>query len=131
MPMMLLSTLAWSGIWSGGPSCYLETWWQKLKKQICKAIDPLLAACLGPLAHCQNLESLILFCRNYFGRYLYNIFLIFDARAPSRNKMFLSLLLAKVFKNSGEGKVTTMHRSKTYWFSYLNLTKSFCLLDQL
>ena len=43
-------------IWAGAPSCYLELL-DKLQKQICRIVGPLLAACLGPLAHRQNVAS--------------------------------------------------------------------------
>ena len=39
-------------VWAGAPSCYLELL-DKLKKGICKTVDPSLAASLEPLAHCQ------------------------------------------------------------------------------
>ena len=42
-------------VWAGAPSCY-------------RTIGPLLAAPLQPLAHRQNVASLILFHRYYFGR---------------------------------------------------------------
>ena len=53
-------------IWAGAPSCYLELL-DKLKKQICRTVGSSLAASLEPLAH-QNVASLSLFCRYYFGR---------------------------------------------------------------
>ena len=46
-------------IWAAAPSCYLELS-DKLQKQICRTIVPLLAACLEPLAYCQNGDSLSL-----------------------------------------------------------------------
>ena len=55
-------------VWAGALTCYLELL-DKLQKQICRTIVPLLAACLEPLAHCQNGASLSLFYRYYFGRY--------------------------------------------------------------
>ena len=51
-------------VWAGGPSCYLEL----LQKRICRTVGPSLAASLEPLAHRQNVASLSLFCRYYFGR---------------------------------------------------------------
>ena len=51
----------------GAPSCYLELL-DKLQKQICRTVGPLLAAFLEPLAHCQNVVSLSLSYRYYFGR---------------------------------------------------------------
>ena len=53
---------------TGAPSCYLELL-DKLQKQICRTAGPSLAASLEPLAHHQNLASLSLFDRYYFGRY--------------------------------------------------------------
>ena len=58
---------------AGAPSCYLEQLDEllcaaELLKQICRTVGPLLAASLEPLAYCQNLSSLSLFCRYYFGR---------------------------------------------------------------
>ena len=49
-------------IWTGAPSCYLELL-DKLQKQICRTVGPSLAASLEPLAHCQNVASLSIFCR--------------------------------------------------------------------
>ena len=49
-------------VWAGAPSCYLELL-DKLQKQICWTVGPLLAASLEPLAHCQNVTSLSLFYR--------------------------------------------------------------------
>ena len=40
----------------------------KLQKWICRTVGPSLAASLKPLAHCQNVASLSLFYRYYFGR---------------------------------------------------------------
>ena len=48
-------------------SCYLELL-DKLQKPLCRNAGPSLAASLEPLAHCQNVASLNLFCRYYFGR---------------------------------------------------------------
>ena len=59
-------------VWAGAPSCYLELL-DKLQKQICRTIVPLLAACLEPWAHCQNGASLSLFYRYYFGRYSWKL----------------------------------------------------------
>ena len=53
-------------IWAGAPSCYLLL--DKVQKWICWTVGPSLAASLEPLAHHQNLASLSLFCRYYFGR---------------------------------------------------------------
>ena len=52
-------------VWAGVRSCYLELL-DQLQKQICYKYA--LATSLEPLAHCQNLASLSLFCRCYFGR---------------------------------------------------------------
>ena len=49
-------------VWAGDPSCYLELL-DKLQKQICWTVGPLLAASLEPWAHCQNVTSLSLFYR--------------------------------------------------------------------
>ena len=46
-------------VWAGAP---------KLQKWICRTVSPSLAASLEPLAHCQNVASLSLFYRFYFGR---------------------------------------------------------------
>ena len=54
-------------VWTGAPSCFLELL-DKLQKQICRAVDPSLAASLKPLAYCQNLVSLNLFWRYCLGR---------------------------------------------------------------
>ena len=56
-------------IWTGALSCYLELL-GKLQKQICKTVDPSVATSLEPLAHHQNVASLNLFYRYYFGRCL-------------------------------------------------------------
>ena len=54
-------------VWGGAPSCYLELL-DKLQKRICRIVGSSLAASLEPLAHCQNVASLSLFYRYYFGR---------------------------------------------------------------
>ena len=54
-------------VWTGAPSCYLDLL-DKLQKRICRIVGPLLAASLEPLAHRQNVASLSLFYRYYFGR---------------------------------------------------------------
>ena len=51
----------------GAPNCYLELF-DKLQKQICRTVGPLLAASLEPLAYHQNVARLNLFYRYYFGR---------------------------------------------------------------
>ena len=54
-------------VWAGAPSCYLELL-DKLQKQICRTVGPSLAASLEPLAYRQNVASLSLLYRYYFGR---------------------------------------------------------------
>ena len=54
-------------VWAGDPSCYLELL-NKLQKRICRTIGTSLVAFLEPLAHRQNVTSLSLFYRYYFGR---------------------------------------------------------------
>ena len=54
-------------VWAGAPSCYLALL-DKLQKQICRTVGPSLATSLETLAHCQNVASLSLFYRYYFGR---------------------------------------------------------------
>ena len=54
-------------VWAGAPSCYLELL-DRLQKRICRSVDPSLASSFEPLAHRQNVTSLNLFYRYYFGR---------------------------------------------------------------
>ena len=54
-------------VWAGAPSCCLELL-DKLQKRICRTVGPSLAASLEPLAHRQNVASLSLFYRYYFGQ---------------------------------------------------------------
>ena len=54
-------------VWAGAPSCYLELL-DKLQKRICRTVGPSLIASLEPLAHHQNLASVSLSYRSYFGR---------------------------------------------------------------
>ena len=54
-------------VWAGTPSCYLELL-DKLQKRICRTVGPSLSVSLKPLAHHQNVVSLSLFYRYYFGR---------------------------------------------------------------
>ena len=54
-------------VWAGALSCYLELL-DKLQKRICRTDVPSLAASLEPLAHHQNVASLSLCYRYYFGR---------------------------------------------------------------
>ena len=44
-------------VWSGAPSCYLESL-DKLQKQICRTVGPSLVACLEPWAYRRNVASL-------------------------------------------------------------------------
>ena len=55
-------------VWYVTPSRFLELL-DKLQKKICKTVSPSLAASLELLAHHQNIASLSLFYRYYFGRY--------------------------------------------------------------
>ena len=66
-------------VWAGAPSCYLELL-DKLQKRICRTVGPSLAASLEPLAHCQNVASLSLFYRYYFGRYSAELALLVPLR---------------------------------------------------
>ena len=50
----------------GAPSCYLELL-DKLQKWICRTTGPSLATSLETLSDCQNVASLSLFYRYYFG----------------------------------------------------------------
>ena len=54
-------------VWAGAPSCYLELL-DQLPKRICSIVDPSLAASLETLAQHQNVVSLSLFYKYYFGR---------------------------------------------------------------
>ena len=54
-------------VWTGAPNCCLELL-DKLQKRIWRTAGPSLAAALEPLAHCENVASLSLFYRYYFGR---------------------------------------------------------------
>ena len=62
----------WCHICVGTRSCYLELL-DKLQKQICRTVGPSLTPCLGPLAHEQNVTSLSLFYRYYFGKCSYRL----------------------------------------------------------
>ena len=55
-------------VWAGAPSCYLELLDKPQKRMICRTVGPSLATSLEPLAPCQNVASLSLFYRYYFGR---------------------------------------------------------------
>ena len=52
--------------WSFSPLEMLD----ELQKQLCRSVDPSLAASLEPFAHCWNKVSLRFFYRYYFGRSL-------------------------------------------------------------
>ena len=54
-------------IWAGAPGCYLELL-DKLQRRICRTISPSLAVSLEPLGYHQNVGSLSLFYKYYFGR---------------------------------------------------------------
>ena len=54
-------------VWAGAPSCYLKLL-DKLQKRVCRTAGPSLAVSLEPLAYSQNVASLSLFYRYYFGR---------------------------------------------------------------
>ena len=54
-------------VWAGAPSYYLELL-DELQKWTCRTAGASFTACLEPLAHCQNVASLSLFYRYYFGR---------------------------------------------------------------
>ena len=56
-----------SHVWAGAPICFLELL-DKLQQPICRTVGPSLAACLESLVHRQNIASLSLFYRYYFGR---------------------------------------------------------------
>ena len=56
-------------VWAGAPNCYFELF-DKLQKQSCRTDGPSLAASLEPLAHHQNVASLSISYRYYFGRCL-------------------------------------------------------------
>ena len=53
-------------VWAGAPSCYLE-FLDELQKWICRIVGSSLATSLEPLVHRQNVASLSLFYRDYFG----------------------------------------------------------------
>ena len=55
-------------VWAGAPSCYLELL-DRFQKPICRTVGPSYAASFKPFAHRQNIASLSLFYRYYFGRY--------------------------------------------------------------
>ena len=59
-------------VWAGTPSCYLELL-DKLQNRICRTVGSFLAASLETLAHCQNVASLNLLFRYYFGRGLFEL----------------------------------------------------------
>ena len=54
-------------VWAGAPSYYLVLL-DKLQKRTCRTVSPSFAVSLEPLANHQNVASLSLFYRYYFGR---------------------------------------------------------------
>ena len=54
-------------VWAVAPSYYLELL-DKLQKRICRTVGHSLSGCLESLARRQNIVSLSLFYRHYFGR---------------------------------------------------------------
>ena len=54
-------------VWDSAPSYYLELL-DKLQKRICRTVGHSLSGSLESLARCQNIVSLSLFYRHYFGR---------------------------------------------------------------
>ena len=56
-----------SGMWDGAPSYYLDML-DNIQNQVVRTVDPSFAASLEPLAHRQNVGSLSLFYRYYFGK---------------------------------------------------------------
>ena len=72
--LYLYKSTIWSSMeyccyfWTGSCSCYLEML-HKLPKLICRTFGPSFVASFEPLAHRQNVASLCLLCRYYFGRY--------------------------------------------------------------
>ena len=87
------NTVAMSGLVASG--CYLELL-DQLQNWICRAISPSVAASLEPLAHHQNVASLSLFYRYYFGRCsseLAQLVPLPYSRYSDRCKVFLSPFL--------------------------------------
>ena len=60
----------WNTVVIFGLVLLIATWncWISYKKWICRTVGPSLAASFDPLAHRQNIASLSLFYRHYFGR---------------------------------------------------------------
>ena len=52
---------------AGAPNCYSEML-DKQQRRVCRTVFPSLAASFEPLAHRQNITSLSLYYRYYFGR---------------------------------------------------------------
>ena len=50
------------------PQLLLGSLRHAIKKQVCRTVDPSVAAFVEPLAHCANLASLSLFYKYYFDR---------------------------------------------------------------
>ena len=61
-------THIWNTVFSSWLVPLVATLLDKLQKRICRTVGPSLAASLEPLAHHQNVASLSLFYRHYFGR---------------------------------------------------------------
>ena len=66
-------------VWDGASSCYLELL-NKLQRRTCMTVSRSLVASLESLAHCQNVASLSLFYRYYFGRYSAELALLVPLR---------------------------------------------------
>ena len=92
-------------VWAGAPSCYLEML-DKLQKWICWTVGTSIAASLKPLAHCQNISSLSLFYRYYFGR--------------------CSFELVKLVPLIEVGVLITVIDCMTFWSPFLNVTRMLC-----
>ena len=92
-------------VWAGAPSCYLEML-DKLQKWICWTVGTSIAASLKPLAHYQNISSLSLFYRYYFGR--------------------CSFELVKLVPLIEVGVLVTVIDCMTFWSPFLNVTRMLC-----
>ena len=92
-------------VWAGAASCYLEML-DKLQKWICWTVGTSIAASLKPLAHCQNISSLSLFYRYYFGR--------------------CSFELVKLVPLIEVGVLVTVIDCMTFWSPFLNVTRMLC-----
>ena len=92
-------------VWAGAPSWYLEML-DKLQKWICWTVGTSIAASLKPLAHCQNISSISLFYRYYFGR--------------------CSFELVKLVPLIEVGVLVTVIDCMTFWSPFLNVTRMLC-----